>query len=273
MRIRLTTAALITICALVARATGAGDEAPTIPELPADDWLAHFKEAEEAATSLRGTATMKAYGATEGTFNAAFAYAPPERARLEISTPLTGTLLILTARGADVLLYYPADNVAVVGADADAVFGGTLGGGNLFQLVDWLAGRPPRYQAELEAGEMTIAAEPLGDGRVTFTWRWASDGARLQQITVEAETYRLLGARLYEGEEAVFDATYEDWRAVGEATMPYAVTFKAEDSVVEIAANKLEVNVPIDDAAFSTEPPAGAVIRDTWPPEAEYYDE
>ena len=60
--------------------------------------------------------------------------------------------------------------------------------------------------------------------------------------------------------------------ACGAAAMPYAVTFKAEDMVVEIVARKIEVNVPIDEAAFSTAPPEGAALREAWPPETEPYE-
>ena len=65
---------------------------------------------------------MKAYGETEGNFAAAFAYVPPDRGRIELSTPLTGTLLVVTARGDNVLLYYPGDNLAIVATGSDDAF-------------------------------------------------------------------------------------------------------------------------------------------------------
>ena len=268
---RLAAAALTTISFLLPAAPAAAKEPPPAAELSAADYLAVLKAQGEAVASFRGTAAMKAYGATEGTFNVAFAYVPPDRGRLEISTPLTGTVLVITARGDETLLYYPADDVAVVTADADWPFADMLGGGGgFYQLVDWLAGRPQLYEADVDAGAVTLAAEPAGAGRAALTWRRASDGSRLQQVTMSAEPYRLLGARLYEGEKAVFDVTYDDWRACGEATMPYAVTFKAEEMVVEIAAQKLETNVPMDDEAFSTSPPEGATVMETWPPGTEF---
>jgi len=273
MQKRLAAAALATICVLVPRAPAAAEEAPPVAELPAADYVALLKAQGEAVGAFRGTAAMKAYGATEGNFAAAFAYAPPDRGRLELSTPLTGTLLVVTARGADMLLYYPGDNVAVVATDADPVFADMLGGGGFYQLVDWLAGRPPLYEEEVDAGTATLAAEPVGDGRISLTWRRASDGARLQRVTLSAQPHRLLGARLFDEDEAAFDVTYDDWRAVGEGTMPYAVTFKAEDTVVEIAVKKLEVGVAMDDAAFSTAPPEGATVRDAWPPGTDFYED
>lgn len=271
---RLAAASLTMIWLLVPAAPAAAEDAPPPgAELSAGDYLALLKEHGEAVASFRGTAALKAYGATEGTFNVAFAYVPPDRGRLEISTPLTGTVLVITARGDEMLLYYPADDTAVVAADADWPFADMLGGGGFYQLVDWLAGRPQLYEADVDAGAVTFAAEPAGAGRAALTWRRASDGSRLQQVTMSAEPYRLLGARLYEGEEAVFDVTYDDWRACGEATMPYAVTFKAEETVVEIAAQKLETNVPMDDEAFSTAPPEGATVMETWPPGTEFYED
>ena len=275
MHKRLTAASLTMIWLLAPAAPAAAEDAPPEgAELSARDYLALLRARGEAVASFRGTAALKAYGATEGTFNVAFAYVPPDRGRLEISTPLTGTVLVITARGDETLLYYPADDVAVVAADADWAFADMLGGsGGFYQLVDWLAGRPQLYEADVDAGAVTLAAEPAGAGSTALTWRRASDGSRLQQVTMSAEPYRLLAARLYEGEEAIFDVTYDDWRACGEATMPYAVTFKAEETVVEIAARKLETNVPVDDEAFSTAPPEGATVMETWPPEMEPYED
>lgn len=263
---RLATAALITTCILAPSAPAAG-------ELAAADYVALLKGRGEAVTSFRGTAAMKAYGATEGSFAAAFAYVPPDRGRLELSTPLTGTLLVVTAQGDDVLLFYPGDNVAVVAAGGDETLAFMPGGsGGFFQLVDWLAGRPPLYEEEVGAGTVALSAEPASDGRVSLTWRLTSDGSRLQQVTLSAESHLLLGARLFDADEAAFDVTYGDWREVGEATMPYAITFKAEDTVVEIAVKKLEVGVEMDDEAFSTAPPEGATVMDAWPEGAEFYE-
>jgi outer membrane biogenesis lipoprotein LolB len=272
MRARFTLASISITCLLGAAAPAAAEEEATPgAALSAAECLALLRARAEAVTAFRGTAALKAYGAREGTFNLAFAYVPPGQGRLELSTPLTGTVLVVTARGDEMLLYYPADNVAVVtaagGPPADPF------GGGLYRLVDWLAGRPELYEVDVAAGAVTLAAEPAGEGRTAITWRRASDGARLQQLTISAEPHHLLAARLYDGEEAIFDVTYGDWRACGPAAMPYAVTFKAEDTVVEIVARKIEVNVPMDEAAFSTAPPEGAALREAWPPETERYED
>jgi outer membrane lipoprotein-sorting protein len=265
MRIRLIAAALITSCIL----------APYTPaaELSAADCVALLKAQGEAA-AFRGTAVLKAYGETEGTFAVAFAYVPPDRARLEASTPLTGTLLVVTARGDDVLFYYPGENLAVVAAGDGGTPGILSGGsGGFYQFVDWLAGRPQLYEEEVGAGTVTLSAEAAGEGRISLTWRRAADGSRLQLLTLSAEPYRLLGARLFDGDEPAFDATYDDWREVGEGKMPYAVTFKTENAMAEIEVKKLEVGVAIDDGAFSTAPPEGATVMDTWPEETDFYDD
>jgi outer membrane lipoprotein-sorting protein len=264
MRIPIAAAVLITSCVLAPRT-------PAAAELPAADYLALLK-AQGDAPSFRGTATMKAYGETEGTFAVAFAYVPPDRARLEASTPLTGTLLVVTARGDDVLFYYPGENVAVVAAGDEATPGILSGGsGGFYQFVDWLAARPQLYEEEVGAGTVTRSAEPAGEGRVSLTWRRAADGSRLQQVTLSAEPYRLLGARLFDADEPAFDATYDDWREVGEEEMPYAVTFKTENATAEIAVKKLEVGVAIDDEAFSTVPPEGATVMAEWPEETDFH--
>jgi outer membrane lipoprotein-sorting protein len=268
MRKRLAAAAL-TAWVIIIPLVPAAEEAPP-PAPAAGDYLARLEAYNEAVATLRGTAAFKAYGAMEGNFNAAFAYVRPDRGRLEISTPLGGTALVITARGDEMLLYYPLDDVAVVAPGAEWAFAGMpVGTGGFYQLLNWLAARPRLYGAEVRAGAVTLAAEPAGDGNVALTWRRTSDGARLQMVTVAAEPFRLLSARLFEGEAAVFDATYDDWRARGEATMPYAITLRAEETLVEIAVKKLETNAPVDDGAFSTVPPEGAAVMETWPPAAE----
>jgi outer membrane lipoprotein-sorting protein len=270
MRIRIAAAALIAICIL---APAGAEDAPTVAELPAADYVASLKERGEAAASFRGTAAMKAYGETEGTFAAAFAYVPPDRGRLEFSTPLTGTLLVVTARGDDALFYYPGENVAVVAAGGDALAILPGGSGGFFQFVDWLAGRPSLYEEEVASGAVALSAEPVGDGLISLTWRRAADGARLQQVTLSAESRLPVGARLFDGDEAALDVTYDDWREVGEDKMPYAVTFKTEDATAEIAVKKLEVGVALDDEAFSTAPPEGATVMDAWPEGMEFYED
>ena len=270
---RIAAAALAALCCAAPAVLAAGEAPPPALDLGAADDRALLTAQGEAAVSFRGTASMTAYGETEGTFAAAFAYVPPDRGRLEVSTPLTGTLLVVTARGDDVLLYYPGENVAVIAAGGDALAILPGGSGDFFQFVDWLAGRPPLYGEEVEAGTVTLSAEPAGDGRVSLTWRRAADGARLQQVTLSAEPRLLTGARLFDGDAAAFDVTYDDWREVGEAKMPYAVTFKTESATAEIAVKKLEVGVAIDDEAFSTSPPEGATVMDAWPEGTDFYED
>ncbi len=263
------TAAALAAATVFSLAAGPAPAQPpnaAAPNLPAAYYLDEIEGQRGVVASYRGTAALRAYGAVEGSYNAAFGRVLPDRSRLEISTPLTGTALIVTAEGGRLLAYYPGDNVAVVAADrgwglAALPAGGKYGG--LAESLDWLAGRPPLYASEIAAGgvEMTAGQD---EGRVTLSWR-APGGPRFQQITLAGDPLRVVNARLYENDEVTFDVTYDDWRDRGDVGVPFAITVKTADVVVEISVKKFEVDAAIPEAAFSTTPPAGATVTETWP--------
>ncbi len=215
--------------------------------------------------SYRGTATLRAYGDAEGTFAAAFARAQPDRGRLEMTTPLTGTALVVTAAGGELLAYYPLEEIAVVAPDdargVPALAAGA--GGGLADSLDLLAGRPPLYAEETAAGTLEVEAADDGDS-LTLTWRDAG-GARVQQLTLAGEGRRPVGFRIFEDDAAAVDVTYDDWRDVGGVEVPFAVTVKTADAVVEVTVKKFETNVDVPEEAFSTTPPAGAEVLEGWP--------
>jgi outer membrane lipoprotein-sorting protein len=47
--------------------------------------------------------------------------------------------------------------------------------------------------------------------------------------------------------------------------VPFAVTVKTADAVVEVALKKFEIDVDVPGEAFSTTPPAGVEVLDSWP--------
>lgn len=239
--------------------------------LAADHYLEEIGRQRDAVTSYRGTANLRVYGEVEGSYNAAFGRVLPDRSRLEISAPLTGTALVVTARAGRLLAYYPRDKVAVVEADrgrgpAGFPAGETYGG--LSESLDWLAGRPPLYSTEIAAGNVEMAAAEDA-AYVTLTWR-TPGGTRLQQFTLARDPLRVVGARLYENDEAAFDVTYGDWRDRGGFPAPFAVTVKTAETVIEITVTKFEVNVGITEEAFSTVPPDGTTLLEGWPAGSAY---
>lgn len=215
--------------------------------------------------SYRGTATLRAYADAEGTFGAAFARAQPDLGRLEMSTPLTGTALVITAAGGELLAYYPLEEIAVVVPDdargVPALVAGA--GGGLAESLDLLAGRPPLYVEEAAAGTLEVEAREEDD-ELTLTWRGAGD-VRIQRLTLAGEERRPLGFRIYEDDAAAVDVTYDDWRDAGGVEVPFAVSIKTADAVVEVAVRKFETDVDVPDGAFSTTPPAGAEVLEGWP--------
>jgi outer membrane biogenesis lipoprotein LolB len=214
--------------------------------------------------SYRGTATLRAYGDVEGTFNAAFARAQPDRGRLEVSSPLTGTALVVTAAAGELLVYYPLDEIAVVGSDdARGIAALPAGRGGLSDSLNLLAGRPPLYTEDVAAGNLEISVAEEG-GAVTLTWL-EPGGARLQQLTLAGNTGLPVNFRFYEDDAATADVTYDDWRDHGGAAVPFALTVKTADALVEISVKKFDADVDVPGEAFSTTPPAGVEVVETWP--------
>jgi hypothetical protein len=241
-----------------------GGDAP----VTAGDYLALLEGQRETVASFRGSATVRLYGSSEGTFNVAFGRVLPDRSRLELSAPLAGTIVVATAKAGDFLVYYPLEKVASAGAYGDErVF--NLPGGDVgrafWEGLGWLAGWPPLYAEAVDAGTLEVSVSPAGPGAVALTWSRTSDGSPLQQLTLAQDPLRVLNARLYEEGEAALDVTYDDWRDDAGFPTPFTISFKAEDQVAEVSVKKFEVNVPMEEEAFSTTPPEGVTILETWP--------
>jgi hypothetical protein len=236
--------------------------------MTAGDYLALLEGQREAVTSFRGSATVKLYGPSEDTFNAAFGRVLPDRSRLEFSAPLAGTLLVLTAKAGDFLVYSPLEKVAVRGAYPEGHSPAPPEGDWVYALCEcpeWLAGWPPLYAEEVDAGTFEVSVSPAGPEAVALTWSRTSDGALLQRLTLAQDPLRVVNARVYEDDEVVLDATYGDWRDDAGFPTPFAISIKTEDQVAEVSVKKFGVNVPIEEEAFSTTPPEGTTILETWP--------
>ncbi len=257
--------ALAAVCACTSAALPAsGGDAP----ITAADYSALLEGQREAVTSFRGSATVKLYGSREGTFNVAFGRVLPDRSRLELSAPLAGTLLVLTAQAEDFLVYYPLEKVAVGGAYVEERFAASPeedSARDLCEGLEWLAGRPPLYAEEVNAGTFDVNVSPAGPGAVALTWSRASDGGLLQRLTLAQDPLRVLNARVYEDDEIALDVTYDDWRDDAGFSTAFAISIKTEDQIAEVSVRKFEVNVPMEEEAFSTTPPEGVTILETWP--------
>jgi hypothetical protein len=256
----------------------AGDDASS------DDTLNRLVALErrwEETPSIRGAATVKVYGEEESNFTLAWGRLRPDRTRLEVSAPLYGTAVVLTARGEEVLAYYPHEDAAVLmtGAEWDpSALLGTAFEYNLHELVDGLLGRPPLYLADVTAGTLAATVTPGELGSEKIAWRQPETSSRVQELTLSEALAggerRPLHLRLFEADAAVVDVTYAEWgAAAGEGpAAPRAVTLKTEDRVAEIRITKLEFDIAFPEEAFSTTPPAGATVYEP-APAAERYDE
>ncbi len=273
IKVRGASAALVA-AAFLAIITAAAQAQPPAPSKTEPSAAALLLEGIESGrgslASYRGTATLRAYGDVEGSFNAAFARELPDRGRLEMSTPLTGTALVVTAAGGELLAFYPLDEIAVVGSDdargIPALAAGA--GGSLSDSLDLLTGRPPLYAEEVAAADLEIKAVEDSD-TLTLTWLEAG-GSRLQQLTLAGNPRRPVAFRIYEKDAAAVDVTYGDWRDRGDVAAPFAVTVKTSDAIVEISVKKFEANVDIQEEAFSTTPPEGVEVLERWPVPSAY---
>jgi len=265
--VRVARAAFAPAAFLAIIAAAAQGQPPAAPETEppaAAQYLQEIKSNLGPLASYRGTATLRAYGDVEGTFNAAFARAQPDRGRLEVSSPLTGTALVVTAAAGELLAYYPLDEIAVVGSDdARGIAALPAGRGGLSDSLDLLAGRPPLYAEGVAAGNLEIGVAEEG-GVVALTWL-EPGGARLQQLTLAGDPRRPVNVRFYEDDAAAVDVTYDDWRDRDGAAVPFATTVKTADALVEITVKKFEVNVDVPEEAFSTTRPAGVKVMEAWP--------
>ncbi|UCH78288.1 MAG: hypothetical protein JSU81_11300 [Candidatus Coatesbacteria bacterium] len=280
----LRAASILLRVAAGAAAAGAPSAIAATDDAPATDILsrlAAFEERWEETPAVRGAATVKVYGEEESNFTLAWGRLRPDRTRLEVSAPLYGTAVVLTARGEEMLAYYPHENAAVVMTaeewNPSAVLG-TAFDYNLHELVDGLLGQPPLYLVDGTAAALEVEATPGDSGGEKIVWRRAETSSRVQELTLSAAfaggERRPLHLRLFEADAPVVDVTYAEWTpAVGEGpAAPRAVTLKTEDRVAEIRITKLEFDVAFPEGAFSTTPPAGAAVYEP-APAAERYDE
>lgn len=254
---------------IAAAAQGQPPAAPETEPPPAAQYLQEIESNLGPLASYRGTATLRAYGDVEGTFNAAFARAQPDRGRLEMSSPLTGTALVVTAAAGELLAYYPLGEIAVVGSDdARGIAALPAGRGGLSDSLDLLAGRPPLYAEDAAAGDLEISVAESGDA-VALTWL-EPGGARLQQLTLAGNPRLPVAFRIFEDDAAAADVTYGDWRERDGAAVPFATTVKNADALVEISVKKFEPDVDVPEEAFSTTPPAGVEVMEGWAVPQEY---
>jgi hypothetical protein len=164
----------------------------------------------------------------------------PDSMRLEGVAPFGAPAFILAARGPAATLLLPRDDRVVRNAPAGdilaALTGVRLGAGDLLAIL-------------------TGCVEP--DARATGGRRhesgWASIDLAEARLFLEpaADSWVLRAARTGE-----WQIEYPAWQG----TFPETVRLRSDDAVVDLAVSlsQIEVNNPIDGAAFTVEVPAGA---------------
>lgn len=256
--------ALRNLALLIAAGAAAAGAADALSPDPAGqlgrDTLARLAFFRTGLQNYRGQATLTiAGGERPGTYNVSFGRVLPDKSRLEIGTPLGGTAFILTAKAGTLMAYNVPERAAGVGPDSREHVAAALDadlGGNLGEILDWLAGIPGTMEADVVSGKIWLEATAAG-GDVTASWSGPDDGILLQEITLDEKTGRLKSARRFDGGEIAASAEFDEWKKEKGFEFARHAVVKTADVSCDIKITKLEANVEIPAEAFALETPPG----------------
>jgi len=234
-------------CGPVPRPRDAYDSAP--------DLLADMRALRDRVRSFRITGTVDHFGEDQRVRGKTYLFAElPGRLRVDLLSPFGNTLSVLTVDGGafaladyreDRFLEGPAEpcNIARlirVALPADDV-------------IRVLIGHSPIIEGNAE-----VDWDRKGFYRVTI-----SDGARRQTLEIDPDraSLPLRRSRLEEDGATVFDMTFDRWRSVDGAHVPYeirvAMPRDKADLLVRYDDDGVEVNVDLPADAWSQAFPAG----------------
>jgi len=121
------------------------------------------------------------------------------------------------------------------------------------ELAAVLSGNvPPARQAE------AAQARCSEDGRCVVEFR--TDDARWRVRVVPADPFRIESGERYRGNDPVYTARFEAQEAIGGYLFPKRITVESADrkTVLTIEYQDVDVNVPVEDSAFSLNSAVGA---------------
>jgi hypothetical protein len=173
--------------------------------------------------------------------------AAPASARIEATVPLGGSAFIFTASGGEATLLLPRDNRVLEHGRPDAVLealtGVPLTAEKLRAVLTGCAGSPDVRQAQHRGDNWIVI--PDGDGELYL----ARDRSAAWQLAAETRA---------EGSPSAWRAEYHDVHD----GLPRSILLSAVDRgrfELSLSLSDVELNTPIDPAAFTVKIPASAV--------------
>lgn len=239
---------------LLAAACAVTPEAPVRPEV-----LLERLAAEEAAvTTLRALATVRSEGPTgSGSASQVVVVALPDRARLEVLSPVGTAVLLLVIRGEDLVLHVPARREYGVGRATRETLG------RLTRIPV-----PPGPLLRLLAGLPPLPVRP-GDPRVQVVQEDRAirvesvDGPFWQRLWTGPDGTRLAGGELGEADGLLLRFQLGDHQLLDGMPFPFLVALEGvgTGTRVTIRYETVRLNGPVEAELFELPRPADPDTR------------
>ncbi len=226
--------------------------------LPPEVLLEHLAAGETAVTTLRGLATIRYEGATGGgSASQVVVVALPDRARLEVLSPVGTAVLLLVIRGEELTLHAPARGEYGVGrATRETLSRLTripLPAGPLLRLLTGLPPLPVRpgdARVQVIREEQVIRVESV-------------DGRYWQRLWTDPNGTSLVSGEMGEVGGLLLRFQFGDWRLQDGTPFPYVVSVETAEAAtrVTIRYETVRLNGPVESELFELRRPADPGTR------------
>jgi hypothetical protein len=236
---------------------------PEAPELPApsvrpEDFLERLEAGETAVTTLRALATVRYEGPTgSGSASQAIVVALPDRARLEVLSPVGTAVLLLAIRGDGLTLHAPARHEYGVGRATPDTLGRLIRmpvpPGPLLRL---LAGLPP---LPVRPGDPRV--QVVRDERVVRVE--SVDGPFWQRLWTDPEGAWLASGELGEAGSLLLRFQFGERRPLDGTPFPFLVAVEGVGARMRLTIRyeTVRLNGPVEAGLFDLPRPADPGTR------------
>ncbi|MGE5851300.1 MAG: hypothetical protein ACM362_14330 [Candidatus Methylomirabilota bacterium] len=247
------------LLAVACAVTPEGPERPLPPVAVHPEMLLERLATEEAAvTTLRGLATVRYEGtAGSGSASQVVVLALPDRARLEVLSPVGTAVLLLVIRGEDLVLQAPTRREYGVGRATRETMGRLiripLPAGLLLRLLAGLPPLPVRPgdpRAQVVPEERAIRVESV-------------DGPFWQRLWTRPDGTGLAGGELWEAGGLLLRFQFGEWKRFDGVAFPSLVALESprEGTQVTIRYETVRLNGPVETDLFELPRPADPGTR------------